>query len=111
MVMLPRFPRTLFRDSILLALLGVFAAPIHAQEESAFPPDDPALHGIAPEALARLSTFAKGVVDSGEIVGCEIAVIHKGRTLSCCTRSERPDGATRRKAVPWRTARSSAFAR
>jgi CubicO group peptidase (beta-lactamase class C family) len=81
MTVIQRALRSLTRDSRLLVLLGALATVARAQEESAFPPDDPARHGIAPEALARLSTFAKSVVDSGEIVGCEIAVIHDGRTL------------------------------
>ncbi len=81
MIALSRVSRRLLATIASFTLFGASATQVRAQEESAFPPDDPAAHGIAPEALARLSQFAQGLVESGEIVGCELAVIHEGRTL------------------------------
>jgi CubicO group peptidase (beta-lactamase class C family) len=68
--------------ALALALTVSFAPALPAQETApAFPPSTALAERISPEALARLSDLVQSFVDSGEIVGAELLVIVRGRTI------------------------------
>ncbi len=53
-----------------------------AQEASVpFPPDAPEAQGVDPAALARLEGLVQGFVERDEVVGAELLVIQRGRTV------------------------------
>jgi len=68
---------------ILPALLTavLLASAQDSSKPPAFPPSTALEQGISPEILAGLSALVRSFVESDEIVGAELQVIVKGRTV------------------------------